>query len=64
MSDNPVMNQLAAPGIPGYNNALLIAGEGLSIGVNNINTKIIGHRLFPDMPKSSEQKGFLSSVHR
>jgi len=32
MSDNLVMTQLAAPGIPGYNNASLIAVEGLSMG--------------------------------
>jgi len=43
MSDNLVMNM---PNIPGYNNTLLIAGEGLSMGVNDtINTKIIDHIL-------------------
>jgi len=49
MSDNLVMSM---PNIPGYNNTLLIAGEGLSMGVNeNINTKIIGHTLSHNLPK-------------
>jgi len=37
---------MSMPNIPGYNNDMLIAGEGLSMGVNDtINTKIIGHTL-------------------
>jgi len=49
MSDNLVMKM---PNIPGYNNTLLIAGEGLSIGANdNINTKVIAHHLSRDLSK-------------
>jgi len=53
MSDNLVMNM---PNIPGYNNELIIAKEGSHMGVNDINTKIIGQVLSHNLVKPSPTK--------
>jgi len=62
ISDNLVMNM---PNIPGYNNnTLLIAGEGLSMGVNdNINTKVIAHTLSQDLSKPTLNKRIPIDTH-
>jgi len=54
MSDNLVMNM---PNVRGYNNELKIAGEGLSMGVNDdLNTKMVGQVLTPNLDKPSPIK--------
>jgi len=61
MSDNLVMNM---PNIPRYNNTLLIAGKGLSMGVNdNINTKVIAHTLSRDSSKPTPSKRIPIDTH-
>jgi len=61
MSDNLVMNMA---NIPGYNNTLLIAGESLSMGVNdNINTKVVAHTLSRNLSKPTSTKRIPIDTH-